>query len=69
MVNGYKTSTPVPALAELYGKVSQDIRLAIAGGYAPEPAPLDVSNPETFDGWVMCADGRTLWEYASAGGR
>lgn len=25
---------------------------------------LDTADPKTFEGWVKCADGRTLWEYA-----
>lgn len=27
--------------------------------------PLDTAAPETMDGWIACADGRTLWEYAN----
>lgn len=30
---------------------------------------LDTADPKTFDGWVKCADGRTLWEYANDGGK
>lgn len=26
---------------------------------------LDVSDCRTFNAWVACADGRTLWEYAT----
>lgn len=33
------------------------------------PKPLDVSSDETFEGWVTCGDGRTLWEYASGAPR
>lgn len=30
---------------------------------------LDTADPKTFEGWVQCADGRTLWEYAKDGGK
>lgn len=30
---------------------------------------LDTADPQTFEGWVRCADGRTLWEYAKDGGK
>lgn len=34
-----------------------------------EDGRLDVADPKTFEGWVQCADGRTLWEYAKDGGK
>lgn len=30
----------------------------------PKP-PLDTADPRTFDEWLACGDGRTLWEYAN----
>lgn len=70
MATGYTT-------ADVYRVVNSRARVSVAcaihdGGYesiVTEPRlprkPLDSSAPETFDGWVQCADGRTIWEYAN----
>ena len=69
MATGYTTDPCAPDFAGVVGGLLAGMRHISDGGSEVAPsvprAPLNVTSEETFEGWIRCADGRTLWEYAT----